>query len=330
MKNKNKIKESLQMDMTTYKKVKGTIDPKTPITITGDKPQVTSTQQSPISETDAIIKPQDKATIKYLSNLKDNDTGEISKPFTINGKNYQMVRGTTPSKEIVMGVYCHDDMDEEGNNIIHPVDYFEKNIANQINPLEEPVHDQDRDNFEGYRHYFVNRKTNEVRKFKSIKELVSTQKLEEEDYMGVREFKQHMNEKLFGSKKKTEVLNEVVPTGEESDEEMNIKAKKLMIMIGKKIPSNIINTIKTPIAKREVIAAFAELIGVPRNGISGLLNGLKDISKQGPDTENVRFTNDDKQIKESRKISKKNLEEYLKTNTVIKTIKIKDLKNEQL
>ena len=56
----------------------------------------------------------------------------------------------------------------------------------------------------------------------------------------------------------------------ESDEEMSAKAKKLMQMIQTKIPSGIIKTIKTPVAQREVIAAFAEMIGVPRNGLSKL------------------------------------------------------------
>jgi hypothetical protein len=36
--------------------------------------------------------------------------------------------------------------------------------------------------------------------------------------------------------------------------------------IKRRIPSNIIDTIKTPVARREVIAAFAEMIGVPRTG----------------------------------------------------------------
>ena len=321
------------MDMTTYKKVKGTLDPKTPVKITGDKPS----SETSLFETDSVIEPQDKATIKYLSNVKDTDTGEISKPFTIDGKNYQMVRGVTPSKEIVMGVFCHDDMDEEGNNLIHPVDYFEKNIANQIQasieqPVEAQLNQPDSDTFEGYRHYFVNKKTNEVRKFKSIQELVQNQKLEEEDYMGVKEFKQHMNEKLFGTRKKSEVLNEIVPTGEESDEEMNIKAKKLMDMISKRIPANVIKTIKTPVAQREVIAAFAELIGVPRNGLANLLTGLKDLAKKGVEkpgsTQQQQPAQQDSTtpLTEKRKITKKQLEETLSTKKVIKTIKIKDIK----
>ena len=46
-------------------------------------------------------------------------------------------------------------------------------------------------------------------------------------------------------KKRPEQINEVIPTGEENDEEMNVKAKKLMNLISKKIPSNVITTITT-------------------------------------------------------------------------------------
>jgi len=68
-------------------------------------------------------------------------------------------------------------------------------------------------------------------------------------------------------------------TGTETDMEMNIKAKKLIDLIKKKIPETIIKTIVTPVAQREVIAAFAEMIGVPRNGLNTLIAGLKDLSK---------------------------------------------------
>jgi hypothetical protein len=283
---KNKIVEgidSIETDYTTYKKIKGTLPPTTKVKITGDKPIVQSTSTTttptssyPVSEEENIIEPQDKTTIKYLSNIMDSNTGELSKPFTISGKNYQMVRGKLPSKEIVIGVYCHDDLNENGENVIYSIDDFDKNIATPMREMENEIGKND--NYEGYKHYLVNKHTNEVRKFKSIKELMSQHKLDEEDYMGVREFKQHMNEKMFGSRKKTDVLTELSPTGEESDEEMNVKAKKLMVMIKKRIPENIITTIKSPIAKREVIAAFAEMIGVPRNGLSNLISGLKNIA----------------------------------------------------
>ena len=281
-----------------------------------------------VLEPEALITPQDKATIKYLSNVKDSKTGEISKPFTIGAQKYQMIRGLDDAKQIVMAVFAHDETDENGDNIIYSVDEFEKNIAlpmletmglrgQDIGMVgDEPMTEVKDDTYEGYKHYLVNKETNEVRKFKTIEEMLSSDKLDTEEYMGVGKFKKHMNEKLFGSKKRNvEPLNEVTPTGEESDEEMNIKAKKLMDMIGKRIPTNIIKTITTPVAQREVIAAFAELIGVPRNGLNKLIMGLKVLAKQEVTP-----------VAESKIITKNELTESLKKHKIIKTIKIKDIK----
>lgn len=137
---KKKVNEvDLSMDADTLNKVRGKLKPTDKINLV-DKPAGTSTTSipsvtipNPIAE-EGVIEPQDPATIKYLSNVKDSTTGEISKPFSIGNKKYQMVRGTLPSKEVVMGVYCHDDLNEAGENIIHPVDHFEKNIAK---PMKE-------------------------------------------------------------------------------------------------------------------------------------------------------------------------------------------------
>jgi hypothetical protein len=233
--------------------------------------------------------------LEYLSEIKDVETGEMSKPFTIADKKYQMVRAMTPDRQKVMGVYCMDDVDDEGNNIIHDVKHFEENIAKKaiqetgvVEPdgpematlmgLEEK---KENPSFEGHKHFIVNQKTGKARKFKSIEELAKAQMGEDEKYMGIREFKKFVDEALFGANRKQNV-NEVKPTGDETDDEMNAKAQKLMKMIGKRIPSTIIDTIKTnKVAQREVIAAFAELIGVPRNGLSQLLIGIKDIAKSG-------------------------------------------------
>jgi hypothetical protein len=242
-----------------------------------------------------------------------------------------MIRGQLPSKEVVMAVYCHDELNENGDNIIHSVEDFDKNIATPMKEMEMREAEASRENnYEGYKHYLVNKQTNEVRKFKSIKELMSQHKLDEEEYMGVREFKQHMNEKMFGSRKKTDVLTELSPTGEESDEEMNAKAKKLMVMIKKRIPEAIITTIKTPIAKREVIAAFAEMIGVPRNGLTNLISGLKTLSKidtAQPLAQPLAQPSVQPQtlapISEKKVLTKNELIEGLK---IIKTIKVKDIK----
>lgn len=156
MNKKNKVNE-LKMDMQTYKKVSGTMNPKDrqDTTITGDKPTPTSPNNTSVTtpsttsyssvqsvREDDTIKPQDKATIKYLSNVKDSKTGDVSKPFSIGGKKYQMVRGTNSKNEVVMGVYCHDELNEGGDNIIHSLDYFEKNIAQPMKERMEMVNDK--------------------------------------------------------------------------------------------------------------------------------------------------------------------------------------------
>lgn len=329
MKNKNKITEDDKFKLNVTKD--DLKDPQTTKYLTDlqktnkniqvvydkDVNSSSSTSMADLFEIDGVIEPQDQATIKYLSNVKDAETGEVSKPFTIADKNYQMVRGMHPNGEVVMAVYCLDDMDDLGNNIIHSIEEFEQKIALPMKErleTEELNSEQKHDTYEGYKHYLVNKKTNEVRKFKTIEEILSCNKLDEEEYMGVGNFKKYMNERLFGgSRRKMESLNEVTPTGEESDEEMNIKAKKLMDMIMKKIPRGVIDTIKNPIAQREVIAAFAEMIGVPRNGLSNLIGGLKDIAGQ--------TTN------ESVIITKKELLESVgNKRSVIKTLKVKDIK----
>ena len=231
--------------------------------------------------------------LKYLSEIIDEVTGDISKPFTISGKNYQMVRAITPDRQKVMGVCSLDDVDEMGKNIIYSIDEFEQNIAkkslDETMPTKEPDNISDSDkkdkmpSFEGYKHFIVDSKTGKARKFKNIEELAKAQMNEDEKYMSVKEFRKYVDETLFGSGKKN-VVTEVGLTGSESDEEMNIKAQKLMKMIQKRIPTAIIDTIKTnKIAQREVIASFAELIGVPRNGLSQLITGIKDLAKSTAD-----------------------------------------------
>jgi hypothetical protein len=289
-----------------------------------------STAASSMTEDDAAIKPKDAATIKYLSNVKDVKTGEVSKPFSIGGKNYQMVRGITPSKEIVMGVFCHDELNENGENIIHPVNEFEENIVKPVmemekeatkqvvkeEPKEEPKKQvfQSKDsslNLAEFKHYIVNEKTGKFRKFKTSFELAEAIMEEGERYMGIREFKKFFENKVFGGKKNSIMTEDDNLTGQESEEEMNVKAQKLMQLIQKRIPSNIIATIKTPIAKREVIAAFAEMIGVPRQGLANLVTGLKDMASQS--------------VSEHKIIKKIDLIEGKKP---IRTIKIKNIEDE--
>jgi hypothetical protein len=208
-----------------------------------------------------------------------------------------MVRALTPDRQKVMAVCSLDDVDEMGKNVIYDLQEFEEKIAKKSLGEGMPHHDDEdktdfhpsgssdwgkKDNvpsFEGYKHFIVNNKTGKARKFKSIEELAKAQMNEDEKYMSVKEFRKYVDETLFGSVKKN-VVNEVGLTGSETDEDMNVKAQKLMKMINKRIPVAIIDQIKTnKIAQREVIAAFAEMVGVPRNGLAQLIAGLKKLAK---------------------------------------------------
>jgi hypothetical protein len=262
-----------------------------------------------------VVEETDKKSnlkLEYLSEVEDSETGEISKPFTIGKNKYQMVRTMSEDRKKGIGVYSFNEVDDDGNNKIYDIKEFEENIAkkhieeegvvepegreavtlntetNVIDKPAEEVNPQskadevDNPSFAGFKHFIVNKKTGKARKFKGFEDLAKAKMSEDEQYMGVKDFKKYVDEALFGKKKKdAEVVTEVAPTGEETDEEMNVKAERLMAMIAKKIPEGIIKTIKTPIAQREVIAAFAEMIGVPRNGLSNLISGIKDLAKSG-------------------------------------------------
>jgi len=265
----------------------------------------------PVNEIDGVIQPQDNSTIKYLSNVKDASSGQIAQPFNISDKKYQMVRGVTPNKNIVLGVYCFDELNEDGSNMIYPVDEFENKIAKPMLEMEKLTTESEVKssqpeslNLGEYKHFIVNEKNGKFKKFKTIPELAATTMLEDERYMVLHEFKKFFENRVFGSSKKKN-LDEVGMTGQETDEEMTVKAQKLMGLIQKRIPATIIESIKTnKIAQREVIAAFAEMIGVPRNGLSGLVQGIKDLAKAGAKPQPQQVT---EQI-------------------VVKTIKKKDIK----
>jgi hypothetical protein len=263
-----------------------------------------------VTVVDEMIEPQDAATIKYLSNVKDPESGQIAQPFNISDKKYQMVRGVTPNKNIVLGVYCFDELNEDGSNMIYPVDEFENKIAKPMLEMEKLTTESENKSSEPeslnlgeYKHFVVNEKNGKFKKFKTIPELAATTMLEDERYMGLHEFKKFFENRVFGAPRRKE-LTEVGLTGQETEEEMTIKTQKLMGLIQKRIPSNIIDSLKTnKIAQREVIAAFAELIGVPRNGLTGLVQGIKDLAK----------TNTQPQ-------------QAVAENRIVKTIKKKDIK----
>lgn len=340
---KTNTNEGLEMDMTTYKKVKGTMDPNTPVKITGDKPSITDTSRTtssggyPMTEeapTDAPV--VDK--IKYLSNLKDAKSGQVSKPFSIADKKYQMVRGIMPNKEIVMGVYCHDDIDESGANVIHPVDYFEESVVkpymaeqstsfgNDMEVNEKPKvrktfeNEGDSLNLSEFKHYLVNEKTGKFRKFKSIVELAAAVMGEGEKYMPIKDFKRFFEGKVFGGKRQPEMnLNEL-----DNDVTMAATAKKLMDLISSKVSPNIFSSIRTPIAKREVIIAFSRMIGVTKQELMTIASAMENVSATPTDI-NFSQSSNTQAVTERKQITKNELIESLSPK-VIQTIKVKDIK----
>lgn len=247
-----------------------------------------------VDEDDNMKTTNDKLT--YLSNIKD-DKGQISKPFSIGDKRFQVVRVLTPTREKGLGVYALDETDENGENIIYDMKVFEETIANKAKdsqPTAEPEvmgeteEEGEKPSFAGYKHFIVNKKTGKARKFKTIEELAKAQMSEDEQYMGMKSFRKFVDESLFGQSKKRSV-SEVeaaspaqpvtTPMGEPTPE-LQQKAEQLMDLIKERIPESIFKTIVSPLAKREVIASFAELIGVPRNGLNTLLAGIKALSKK--------------------------------------------------
>jgi CRISPR/Cas system CMR-associated protein Cmr5 small subunit len=291
---------------------------------------------------EAVIEPKDKATIKYLSNVKDANTGEISKPFTIGDKRYQMVRGQHPTDGIVMGVYCFDELNENGENIIHPVDYFEKTVALPYKQkmeegggfdyaaAERQYHDQENlmnylnlgDVEAGAKHFFVDTTNgNIVSQFKNTKEMVkSGVKLgPNQDYMDLKTLKKFR----FGEYFKKEVSEELKPEDAGTNlPKLQSDVKRLVAAIKNKF-SQYLSKLDKPVEQAQFLSTMAQEIGVPINKLSTIINTYKDIAKDGDvDTQNMSGVK-----AESKVITKKDLEESINKKPVIK-IKVKDIKHE--
>lgn len=242
-----------------------------------------------MTENDAVIEPQDPETIKYLSNVKHHDTGEISKPFSISGKNYQMIRGIKPNREIVLAVLCLDDMDEMGNKKIHSVSDFENNIALPMKrSLEEKTLNNDNEKFvdhlnlsdgDGFKHFFVNTNTGDITaKFKTTKDMVKSGiKLgPDEDYMNDKQLKHFRYKNYFKNS-----MNEAEDEDIQGTDVNKLKAdvKKLCDLISTKF-SRAISRIDKPIEQVEFLTQMADMIGIPFNKLTSLINNFKDVAKQ--------------------------------------------------
>lgn len=274
---------------------------------------------------DAVIEPQDQETIKYLSNVKHHDTGEISKPFSISGKNYQMIRGIKPSREVVLAVLCLDDMDEMGNKKIHSVEDFENNIAMPMKrSLEEDTLNNDNEKFvdhlnlsdgNGFKHFFVNSNTGDITaKFKSTKDMVKSGiKLgPEEDYMDAKQLKHFRYKKYFKNN-----MNEAEEEDIQGTDINKLKAdvKKLSDLISTKF-SRAISKIDKPIEQVEFLTQMADMIGIPFNKLTSLINNFKDVAKQQKTTASntsapVKPAPEEGMVSETKIINKASLLESL-------------------
>ncbi len=364
MKNKNKINENNPFELAVTKddlkdpqtaKELGDLQAKNKnVKVVLTKKQNQDMSLSDIFETDevlepeAVIEPRDMATIKYLSNVKDSKTGKISQPFTIGTQKYQMVRGMCDN-QVVMAVFAHDETDENGENVIYPIDYFEENIVKPVmekeNMGKEPIEEYDyaaaeREYFdredlmhylnladlEGYKHFFVNINTGDiVGKFKNYKEMMrsGTKLGPEEDYMGVRQLKAFRAGEYF--KEGFEKSND---SG--LDEDINIDKLKgdVKILVDKmtKMFGRYFAKLDTPVEQSVFLAKIGQLINVPVEKLPQIISSYKELAKDDPSE--APLTGDNAQTTtESKIITKKQLmESFNKKRNVIKTIKIKDIK----
>jgi hypothetical protein len=330
----------LPVDDATYKKMlksgSGTSDTSSsnrstpPTTSTGS----ITTEAVPV---DNVIEPQDQETIKYLSNVKDPDTGKISKPFVIADKNYQLVRGMKPNREVVLGVLCLDEKGPNGHKI-HSVDHFEKTIAipmrekyekmktmeneslNQDNDKEKFVDHLNLSDMNGYKHFFVNNNTGNVTsKFKSTNEMLKSgiALKEDEQYMDSKGLKRFRYEHYFKP-----TMNEV--DGEEDGVEgtnvdkLKADVKKLTKLISNKF-STAISRIDKPIEQVEFLNAMAEMIGVPFNKLTSLINSFRDVASKQKAAEPTPVTSESKIVKKDALLESLGIKQ-----TIIKVNKNKD------
>jgi len=297
-----------------------------------------ASMSSMMEQPESVIKPQDQATLKYLSNVVDSKTGEISQPFTIGDKKYQMVRGMTPDRNVMLGVYCFDDFDGDGNNVIHPSDHFEKTIALPMKEkleresvmtedgydyaaAEREFHDKESlmnylnltDIEPSYKHFFVNIKTGDIAaKFRTTKEMIKSGiKLgPDEDYMDLKTLKKFRFGEYFKNDIKEE---EVADDSNRNMGKLKSDVKKLATLIKNKF-SGYLSKLDKPIEQAQFLSAMASEIGVPLSKLSTIINTYKDIANN--ETQPVATT-------EVKVMKKQELEEGFKRKT--KIVKVKDI-----
>lgn len=288
----NKIKEDIGSDETTVNIKKSDLGDSSVtnnIAKLGDNVNVNVVDES----IDGLGDVNEK--IKYVSNVKDLKTGEISKPFTVSGKKYQLVRGSKKDKTIINGVYCFDEIDENNENLIYSVEDFESKIANPMRELDEINSNKNEHNnisdftnhinlndLDGFKHFIVSKDSGEVKfKFKSIKEMMdSNPKLtDNEVYMGHRTLRKYR----LGNYLKKDVSEDI--EGSIDNDKLKSDVKRLSSLIKDKF-SVALSKLDKPIEQVQFLQAMANEIGVPLNKLNTLMSSFKTIAKSEPVSEN--------------------------------------------
>lgn len=224
-------------------------------------------------QVDAVIEPQDAETIKYLSNVKDDKTGDVSKPFVIADKRYQMVRGVKPNREVVLAVFCHDDMGVDGSNLIQSIEEFEKKVAGPMLEMEKGTGDPysqgvDYSDIEGYRHFFVDKADGSLKgKFKTIKDMMMSgiPLGENEQYLNLRELKKNRINRFMESNSS---LNETdIP-------KLKTDVQKLVDLIKAKF-STAFAKLDKPIEQVQFLDTLGQEFGLTKDKIAKLTSSLK-------------------------------------------------------
>lgn len=323
---------------------------KTPINIVDKNSNTASATNSTSPTTTTLgegdIEPQDQATLKYLSNLQDAN-GNVSQPFEINARKYQMVRAIQPDRQVVPAVYSLDEVDEQGQCRMYSVDEFDRNIASPARLAlegvireENPSPNQDAetinylnvDDLAGSKHFFVNKKTGEViAKFGNTRDMIKSgiKLSEDEDYMDAKALRRHR-------------LGKLLNTDEELDEAVNVgklqqDVKKLSKLIKDKFVIAL-EKINTPLEQSQFLVAMAKEIGVPFSKLTSIINSFKDISKDQDTLSSMTSLDADSGMdtssttgalaEGSRIITKNDLLESLKP--ISTRIKVKDINNGRL
>jgi hypothetical protein len=291
-----------------------------------------------------VVDEETTSKYKYLSNVKDSKTGDISQPFTINGKRYQIVRALSPLKEKVNAVFSLDESDDDGENIIHPMDFFEKNIVKpKTTDIKKPVmedapKEEDKkkeiETLSGYKYFLVNKKTKKFRKFKTAEALAKASMTPDEVFMSQKELKKFVNETIFGGRKKSETItedniedNEINSVDNKVSNEVDNEGDgtnsldgevKTFINKIKEIPEQFYQKIKlNKIAQKKMVIAFSTFMGVPLLSVPEFMklicNDFKNlISPESSKTQtgqDVGLFNESKVFKKSE-LSKLILENY--------------------